>query len=94
VTLTDQAGGTGAADAVKLVRDNAGNIDTEDKSFDNGYDPDGNLVALTDSSRRCGGGDSYAVSYDGPERVSRWRRRLARTSGTPPRSATVVTAAG
>ncbi|MER7501442.1 DNRLRE domain-containing protein [Nonomuraea pusilla] len=50
VTLTDAANGTVAADAVKLVRDNSGETDTEQKKFEYVYDVNGRLETLTDNS--------------------------------------------
>jgi len=50
ITLSDNANGTVVADAVKLVRDNAADVDNEKKDFTYTYDPNGNLVQL----RRCG----------------------------------------
>ena len=70
VTLTDQAGGTVVADAVKLVRDNVADTDTEKKTFGYAYDPDGNLASLSDTSADAAV-DTYAVTYDGLDRVSK-----------------------
>ncbi|GGP16474.1 DNRLRE domain-containing protein [Nonomuraea glycinis] len=50
VTLTDDANGSVVADAVKLVRDNSGDTDTEAKDFAYTYDPNANLTQITDSS--------------------------------------------
>ncbi|MGP4100448.1 golvesin C-terminal-like domain-containing protein [Nonomuraea sp. KM90] len=50
ITLTDAANGTVAADAVKLVRDNSGETDTEQKKFEYVYDVNGQLDKLTDNS--------------------------------------------
>ncbi|MEU8247013.1 DNRLRE domain-containing protein [Nonomuraea sp. NPDC048916] len=50
VTLTDDANGSVVADAVKLVRDNSGETDTEAKDFAYTYDPNANLIQITDSS--------------------------------------------
>ncbi|MEO3799389.1 DNRLRE domain-containing protein [Nonomuraea sp. B1E8] len=50
VTLTDDANGTVAADAVKLVRDNTGDTDTETKNFTYTYDPNANLTTIQDAS--------------------------------------------
>jgi RHS repeat-associated protein len=69
VTLSDAANGAVAADAVKLVRDNAADVDTERKTFSYGYDPNGNLVSLADGSPGAAV-DTYAVGYDGLDRVT------------------------
>ncbi|MEV4354210.1 DNRLRE domain-containing protein [Nonomuraea sp. NPDC049625] len=50
VTLTDEANGTVAADAVKLVRDNSGETDSEKKDFTYTYDPNANLTTIEDKS--------------------------------------------
>ncbi len=50
VTLTDDANGTVVADAVKLVRDNSGDTDTETKDFAYTYDANANLTRITDDS--------------------------------------------
>ncbi len=50
VTLSDQAGGTVVADAVKLVRNNTGETDAEKHDYGYKYDPNGNLIRLTDAS--------------------------------------------
>ncbi|MFG2102520.1 DNRLRE domain-containing protein [Micromonospora echinaurantiaca] len=69
VTLTDDANGTVVADAVKLVRDNSADVDNEKKNFTYRYDPNGNLVEVTDLSPDARV-DSYVTSYDGLNRVS------------------------
>ncbi len=50
VSLSDQAGGTVLADAVKLVRDNTGEADAERHDHTYRYDPNGNLTTITDAS--------------------------------------------
>ncbi|TMR99785.1 polymorphic toxin-type HINT domain-containing protein [Nonomuraea basaltis] len=50
VTLTDDANGTVAADAVKLVRDNAGDTDIEQTDFTYTYDANANLTQIKDAS--------------------------------------------
>ncbi|WP_344300529.1 DNRLRE domain-containing protein [Paractinoplanes deccanensis] len=62
VTLTDQAGGTVVADAVKLVRDNTADVDNEKKDYTYRYDANGNLSTITDTSPGARV-DSYVVSY-------------------------------
>ena len=49
MTLTDQANGTVTADAVKLVRNNTGETDTEKQDYRYLYDPNGNLTTITDA---------------------------------------------
>jgi RHS repeat-associated protein len=68
VALTDQANGTVVADAVKLVRDNTGETDNEAKSFQYGYDANGNLTTITDSSPGAAI-DNYAITYTGLDQV-------------------------
>ncbi|UBU12526.1 DNRLRE domain-containing protein [Nonomuraea gerenzanensis] len=50
ITLTDEANGTVAADAVKLVRDNSGESDAEKKDFTYTYDVNANLTKIEDRS--------------------------------------------
>ncbi|TDD30064.1 hypothetical protein E1286_46145 [Nonomuraea terrae] len=50
VTLTDEANGTVAADAVKVVRDNSGDTDTEKKDFTYTYDVNANVTKIEDAS--------------------------------------------
>jgi RHS repeat-associated protein len=66
ITLSDQASGTVVADAVKLVRDNSGETDTEGKAFAYTYDANGNLVSLTDGPSST----SHTIGYDGLNRVT------------------------
>ncbi|WP_154937200.1 DNRLRE domain-containing protein [Micromonospora palomenae] len=70
VSLSDQATGTVAADAVKLVRDNTGEMDDEEQEYKYRYDPNGNLETITDSSpgNRV---DTYAVEYTGLNQVQK-----------------------
>ncbi|MEU4428529.1 DNRLRE domain-containing protein, partial [Actinoplanes sp. NPDC024001] len=70
ITLTDDAGGTVVADAVKLVRDNSGETDSEEKVFTYRYDANHNLARIEDG----GAGarvDAYAVSYTGLNEVKK-----------------------
>lgn len=78
ITLSDDADGTVAADAVKLVRDNSGQTDTEAKDLTYGYDANGNLVEVSDNSSGATV-DSYQVSYDGLNRVAQVRELAAGT---------------
>jgi RHS repeat-associated protein len=70
ITLAQHAGGVAVADAVRLVRDNAGETDNELKTYTYAYDPNGNLTGVTDgsSNRRV---DSYRVTYTGLNQVSK-----------------------
>ncbi|WP_306208171.1 golvesin C-terminal-like domain-containing protein [Actinoplanes sp. RD1] len=63
ITLSAQADGPVVADAVRLIRDNSGEADTEKKTFTHEYDPNGNLTALLDTSSGARV-DRYAVAYD------------------------------
>ncbi|MFG1777592.1 DNRLRE domain-containing protein [Micromonospora sp. NPDC049048] len=62
VSLSDQAGGTVVADAVKLVRNNTGETDNEKADYAYRYDPNGNLKTITDSSPSARV-DTYSVAY-------------------------------
>ncbi|MCW3840636.1 DNRLRE domain-containing protein, partial [Micromonospora yasonensis] len=50
ITLTDQATGKVLADVVKLVRDNSGDADNEEKSFTYRYNPNGLMTEVKDLS--------------------------------------------
>jgi RHS repeat-associated protein len=76
VTLTDNANGTVLADAVKLVRDNSGDVDNEKTDFAYAYDPNGNLTDITDNSPGTKI-DAYAVTYDGLNQVSKVEEKAA-----------------
>ncbi|MET7749730.1 DNRLRE domain-containing protein [Micromonospora sp. NPDC005367] len=78
VTLTDQAGGTVVADAVKLVRDNAGETDNEKHAYSYRYDPNGNLKTITDSSPGVRI-DTYQVTYTGLNQVEKVTESKAET---------------
>ncbi|MCP2323432.1 RHS repeat-associated protein [Hamadaea flava] len=62
ITLSDQAGGTVVADAVKLVRDNTGETDSEKHDYSYLYDPNGNLITIADASPSARV-DAYTVDY-------------------------------
>ncbi|WP_229693947.1 DNRLRE domain-containing protein [Lentzea pudingi] len=76
ITLTDQANGTVLADAVKLVRNNSSDPDDEDKTFTHGYDANGNLTSLTDSSPGAKF-DAYALTYNGLNQLTKIEEQLA-----------------
>jgi RHS repeat-associated protein len=81
VVLSDNANGTVVADAVKLVRDNSADPDNERKSLTYKYDPNGNLVATTDTSPNARV-DAYTVVYDGLNRVEEVNERTGGVAGT------------
>jgi RHS repeat-associated protein len=68
VTLTQNTGGVVVADAVRLVRDNAGEADNESKNYAYDYDPNGNLTTIADNSPNARI-DSYDVAYTGLNQV-------------------------
>ncbi|SCL69514.1 DNRLRE domain-containing protein [Micromonospora peucetia] len=68
VSLSDQAGGTVVADAVKLVRNNTGEADNEKVDYAYRYDPNGNLQTITDASPGARV-DTYTVAYTGLNQV-------------------------
>ncbi|PRX49389.1 RHS repeat-associated protein [Prauserella shujinwangii] len=76
VVLTDDTDGQVVADAVKLVRDNSGDTDTEAKTFGYTYDANGNLTSLTDGSSGAKA-DAYAMTYDGLNQLARVQEKLA-----------------
>jgi RHS repeat-associated protein len=57
------AAGVVVADAVKVVRDNSADTDTEQKTFTYGYDVNGNLTEITDQSHNASV-SSYEMVYD------------------------------
>ncbi|MBP2183817.1 golvesin C-terminal-like domain-containing protein [Amycolatopsis magusensis] len=63
ITLSGQANGTVAADAVQLVRDNSADADDEKKTFGHTYDANDNLTKLTDSTPGSPV-DTYDITYD------------------------------
>ncbi|MBP2328480.1 RHS repeat-associated protein [Kibdelosporangium banguiense] len=75
VTLTDNADGTVVADAIKLVRDASGEVDNEQKKFGYVYDPNDNLVQMTDGSPGAKV-DSYAVGYTGLNQLAKIEEKL------------------
>ncbi|WP_460527167.1 golvesin C-terminal-like domain-containing protein [Flindersiella endophytica] len=62
VSLAQNTGGVVAADAIKLVRDNTGDADSEKIDFSYAYDPNGNLTNLADTSPSAVI-DAYTVTY-------------------------------
>ncbi len=63
VTLTDKATGTVVADAVRLVRDNTGDTDNEEKDFSYRYDSNGNQTEIVDNSPGVEV-DRYTLEYN------------------------------
>jgi RHS repeat-associated protein len=78
VTLTDSLNGTVTADAVKLVRDNTGDTDSEKQDFTYSYDPNGNLTTIADASPGARI-DKYDITHDGLDQVSQVQEKLAGT---------------
>jgi RHS repeat-associated protein len=74
VRLSDNANGTVFADAVKLVRDNSGDVDNEKKTFTYTYDENGNQKTVTDTSSGAKV-DNYTMTYDGLNRLSKVEER-------------------
>ncbi|ADB29853.1 YD repeat protein [Kribbella flavida DSM 17836] len=70
VTLGPAATGTVAADAVKVVRDNTGEADTEKKDFTYRYDTNGNLLQITDTQPGAKVSD-YVVGYNALNQVAK-----------------------
>ncbi|HEX6500295.1 MAG TPA: DNRLRE domain-containing protein [Micromonosporaceae bacterium] len=70
IRLTDAANGTVNADAVKLVRDNSGDVDNEQKDYTYGYDAEDNMTSIHDNSSGALV-DDYAVAYDTLDQVAR-----------------------
>lgn len=81
VTLTDEANGTVAADAVKLVRDTTGTTDTEKKDFAYTYDPNANLTLLEDRSPTAKI-DTWDIAYTGLNQVDRILEKVGGAGGT------------
>lgn len=70
VTLTDKATGVVVADAVRLVRDNSGDTDNENKDFSYRYDANGNQTEITDRSPGVEV-DRYTLGYDGINQLTK-----------------------
>ncbi|WP_433263647.1 polymorphic toxin-type HINT domain-containing protein [Actinosynnema sp. CS-041913] len=74
VTLTDRANGSVSADAVRLVRDNSGDVDAESKEFQYFYDADDNQTLIKDLSSGARV-DEYSVAYDVLDRADKVEER-------------------
>jgi RHS repeat-associated protein len=70
ITLSANADATVAADAVKLVRDHDGDTSKQRKTFTQTYDPNDNLVGITDDTPGTAI-DAYAVTYDELDRPTK-----------------------
>ncbi|MFB4283919.1 DNRLRE domain-containing protein [Nonomuraea sp. MTCD27] len=81
VTLTDEANGTVAADAVKLVRDNSGETDTEKKDFTYTYDANANLTSIVDASPTAKI-DIWDVSYTNLNQIQQILEKVGDTNPT------------
>ncbi|MFE9207576.1 polymorphic toxin-type HINT domain-containing protein [Micromonospora sp. NPDC007230] len=82
ITLTDQATGKVLADAVKLVRDNAGDVDNEKKEFTYQYNPNGLLVEVKDLSPGAKI-SRYDIAYDQLNQISTVKEFTGATDATP-----------
>ena len=69
VVLGAAASGSVVADAVKLVRDNTADVDTEKKTFEYEYDVNGNQTVVRDTSSGAAS-DNWQLSYDGLNQVT------------------------
>ncbi|WP_416529646.1 DNRLRE domain-containing protein [Streptomyces coelicoflavus] len=76
--LEQSSTGTAVADAVKLVRDNSADTDTEQKTFTYGYDVNGNLTSIDDTSSGART-DAYTVAYTGLNQVQKVTESLSGT---------------
>ncbi|MFI1656028.1 DNRLRE domain-containing protein [Streptomyces sp. NPDC020472] len=74
--LFQNSAGAVVADGVKLVRDNAGDTDTEKKTFTYAYDVNGNLTSIDDTSSGAKI-DAYSISYTGLNQVQQVTEALA-----------------
>ncbi|MFI7067417.1 DNRLRE domain-containing protein [Kribbella sp. NPDC050124] len=78
VTLAPATTGTVVADAVKLVRDNTGEADTEKKDFTYTYDANGNLLQIADTQPGAKVSD-YVVTYNGLNQVAKVEEKKGST---------------
>ncbi|GAB2884979.1 hypothetical protein GCM10027074_61920 [Streptomyces deserti] len=86
ITLTDKATGTVVADAVRLVRDNTGDTDNEEKDFSYRYDANGNQIEIVDRSPGVEV-DRYTLEYDGLNQLS----KVVEHDGDTARNTTTLT---
>ncbi|WP_190156055.1 golvesin C-terminal-like domain-containing protein [Streptomyces litmocidini] len=76
IKLEQGTSGTAVADAVKLVRDTSGETDTEKRTFTYGYDVNGNVTSIDDTSSGAGI-DAYTIAYTGLNKVQKVTEALA-----------------
>jgi RHS repeat-associated protein len=69
IVLKAPASGTVSADAVRLVRDHSADPDTEGKTFNYTYDPNGRNKTITDTSSGAKT-DTWTMAYDVLNRLS------------------------
>ncbi|MGR4880792.1 DNRLRE domain-containing protein [Streptomyces sp. LARHCF249] len=74
--LDQNSGGAVVADGVKLVRDTTGETDSEKKTFTYGYDVNGNLTSIGDTSSGAKI-DAYAMTYTGLNQIQKVSESLA-----------------
>jgi RHS repeat-associated protein len=74
--LDQNSTGIAVADGVKLVRSTTGDTDNERKNFTYGYDLNGNLTSIGDTSSGAKA-DAYTVSYTGLNQVQKVVEALA-----------------
>ncbi|MEU6879181.1 DNRLRE domain-containing protein [Streptomyces sp. NPDC046712] len=74
--LDQSSTGVVVADGVKLVRNNAGETDTEKQNFAYSYDLNGNLTTIDDTSSNAKI-DAYTVDYTGLNQVAKVTEALA-----------------
>ncbi|WP_170285257.1 DNRLRE domain-containing protein [Micromonospora palomenae] len=88
ITLTDQATGKVVADAVKLVRDNAADVDNEKKEFTYKYNPNGMMVEVKDLSPGAKIG-RYEIGYDDLNQIASVKEFVG--TATTPKNTTSLT---
>ncbi|HEY2671359.1 MAG TPA: DNRLRE domain-containing protein, partial [Rugosimonospora sp.] len=69
VSLAENSGGTVAAGAVEIVRDNSGDTNTATHAYTYAYDPDGNATTVTDTSPGAAIA-GYVTQYDPDDRTA------------------------
>ncbi|MET9515940.1 DNRLRE domain-containing protein [Streptomyces sp. NPDC002994] len=74
--LEQNGAGAVVADGVKLVRDTAGETDTEKRTFSYVYDVNGNLTSIDDTSSGAKV-DAYTIAYTGLNQVQKVTEALA-----------------
>ncbi|MGP4050000.1 DNRLRE domain-containing protein [Streptomyces sp. 2A115] len=74
--LDQNSGGIAVADGVKLVRDTAGETDSEKNSFAYAYDANANLTSIDDTSSGARI-DAYTLTYTGLNQIARVTEALA-----------------